>query len=125
MSERQADRIFLEGLQFHGHVGVHDFEKANGQPFVLDVVLFCRQLLACDSDRLDETIDYGGAFERIRHIVETADCDLIEKLAGLVASDLLDRFELVRAVEVTVRKPQAPIRGSFSAVGVSIRRERS
>jgi dihydroneopterin aldolase len=50
---------------------------------------------------------------------------LIEKLAGLIAADLLATYELACAVEVTVRKPQAPINGQIRAVGVTIRRERS
>jgi dihydroneopterin aldolase len=119
------DRIFLEGMEFHGYIGVHALEKMHGQPFVLDVALFCPCLEACESDRLVDTIDYGEVFARVRTQVETAECDLIEKLAGLIAADLLATYELACAVEVTVRKPQAPINGQIRAVGVTIRRERS
>ena len=37
---------------------------------------------------------------------------------------LLSDFEKIKAVEVTVRKPDAPIRADFGYVAVSIRRER-
>lgn len=122
---QSQDLIFLEGMEFHGYTGVHASEKTHGQPFVLDVVLFCSCLEACESDRLADTIDYGEVFARVRTQVETAECNLIEKLAGLIAADLLETYELACAVEVTVRKPQAPISGRFRAVGVTIRRERS
>lgn len=125
MSDLRYDQIRLEGMEFHGHVGVHSFEKMDGQPFILDVVLFCRHLQACESDHLEDTVDYGDVFTHVARIVETADYDLIEKLAGEVAAVLLEKFDLADAVEVTVRKPKAPIQGRFSAVGVNIRRERS
>ena len=117
------DRIFLEGMEFHGYIGVHALEKMHGQPFVLDVALFCPCLEACESDRLVDTIDYGEVFARVRTQVETAEFD--RKTGRPDAADLLATYELACAVEVTVRKPQAPINGQIRAVGVTIRRERS
>ena len=119
------DRILMEGMVFHSHVGVLESEKRNGQPFQIDAVLYCRQLAACASDRLDQTVNYGQAFNLIRLLVESARYDLIESLANQIALALLDRFDLVQAVEITVRKPQAPIDGCFSAMGIRIYRERS
>lgn len=122
---KNYDRILLEGLVFEGFVGVHDFEKKNGQPFQIDLELVCPRLAACDTDRLDQTIDYGKAYELIGSIVRSASCDLIERLAGMIAAAILDSFPLAAAVDVTVRKPQAPITGQFSAMGIRIYRERT
>lgn len=119
------DHILMQGMVFHGYVGVLEFEKQNGQPFEIDVTLFCRQLDAVLSDQLVQTINYGEAYALIRQIVESARCDLIERLAGMIAAALLDRFDLAQAAKITVRKPQAPIDGCFTAMGVSIYRERS
>lgn len=119
-----GDKIIMEGMVFHGHVGVLDFEKANGQSFVLDITFYCRQIDACSTDRLDQTVDYSQAYELARSIVEQADCDLIERLAGILAEAMLKNFPLALAVEITVRKPQAPIQGEFKAMGVQIIRER-
>lgn len=118
------DRILLEGMIFHGFVGVNQFEKEQGQPFQIDVELHCPRLLACETDRLDQTVDYGQAFELIRTIVQNTRCDLIERLAGMIADRLLESYPLVMAVDVAVRKPEAPVNGQFSAMGVRIFRER-
>ena len=122
--EKWSDRILLEGMVFHGHVGVNEFEKKNGQPFRIDIELFFSALQACETDRLDQTIDYSQVYKLIGLIVHNAHCDLIERLAGLIAESLFASYPLVMAADVTVRKPEAPIDGEFSAMGVRIYRER-
>jgi dihydroneopterin aldolase len=121
----KRDRIIMQGMVFYGYVGMLDFEKKNGQPFEVDAVLLCHELPACKSDRLDQTIDYSEAYAIIRQIVETANCSLIENLAEKIAVSLLDRLSLAEAVDISVRKPQAPIDGQFTAMGIRIFRERS
>jgi dihydroneopterin aldolase len=118
------DRILLEGMRFFARVGVLDDEKRQGQEFRVDLVLEFLRIPACDDDRLDHTVDYGLVFETVRRVVETARFDLVERLAGAVAAAVLAEHGEVLAVVVTVRKPHAPVRGRFDAMGVSIRRER-
>jgi dihydroneopterin aldolase len=123
MNEKH-DCILLEGMLFQGYVGINDFEKINGQPFQVDIQLFCEKLLACETDRLEQTVDYGKVFDLVASTVEQARFDLIERLAGKIAEDVLSAFPLVHAADVTVRKPKAPVKGDFSAMGVHIFRER-
>ena len=125
MTVNKQDQIIMKGMLFHSHVGVLDFEKENGQTFEIDVILYSDRLAACESDNLAQTIDYGKAYEIIRQIMASARYDLIERLAGAIAEALLCAFNLAFAVELTVRKPQAPIKGRFSFMGVRIYRERS
>ena len=120
----QQDQIILSHMIFHSHVGVLDFEKANGQDFDLDVTLYCRRIKATETDDLSETVDYGQVYQLVRTITEKARFDLIERLAGAVADAVLQSFMLVDAIEVLVRKPSAPIDGQFAYMGVRIYRER-
>ncbi len=124
LDPRAHDRILLEGMRFFGRTGVLDAEKREGQDFVVDLVLEFLRIPACDDDRLDRTVDYGLVFETVRRVVETSGFDLVERLAGEVAARVLAEYPSVLAVDVTVRKPHAPIRGRFASMGVSIRRER-
>ena len=124
MPKDLTDQIIMKDLVFHSHVGVHPQEKAEGQRYELDVVFHCRQLEATGSDLLAQTIDYGQAYRLIKPLVEEATFALIEKLAGSVADLLLRQFPLAEAVTVTVRKPQAPVPGTFAYMGVQIHRTR-
>lgn len=125
MKPVRTDQILLNGMVFHSHVGVFPEEKQKGQAFILDVVLHCERLPATGTDILAQTIDYGQAYALIKEIVEQARYNLIERLAGAVADSLLHSFRIAVAVDVTVRKPQAPVDGVFDYMGVRIFRERS
>lgn len=118
-----SDRILLAGVEGIGHHGVLAFEKADGQPFVVDIVLELDLSRAGRTDSLDDTVSYAAIATDVMARITGPSFDLIERLAGVIAADVLDR-PLVDAVEVTVHKPQAPVGQPFTDVAVHVRRER-
>jgi dihydroneopterin aldolase len=119
----RPDLITLTGVTATGHHGVLDFERRDGQPFVVDAVLHTDFGAAADTDELAATTSYAEVAERIVAIVEGEPVDLIETLAVRLAEGILAEFP-VDAVELTVHKPQAPIRVPFGDVSVTVFRER-
>jgi dihydroneopterin aldolase len=119
------DRILMQGMSFYSYTGVLASEKTNGQIFLVDVELEMLPILACETDRLTDTVNYAEAYEIIRKIFERESFDLVERLCGVIVQRLLQAFSLVNGVIVTVRKPQAPIIGQFEAMGVRIHRQRN
>ncbi|MGF3056126.1 dihydroneopterin aldolase [Microbacterium sp. YY-01] len=117
------DQITLTGLRVRGHHGVFDFEREQGQDFVVDVTLHVDARIAAHSDNLADTVDYGQLAESIAAIIEGEPVDLIETLAERIAMAALAPFG-VHAVDVTVHKPQAPIARTFHDVSVTIHRQR-
>ncbi len=118
-----TDRIALRGLRAVGHHGVYAEERANGQPFVVDVVLEVDTRAAAASDDVTDTVHYGELAVRVVAVVEGEPVNLIETLAQRIADVCLDD-DRVAAVEVTVHKPEAPVGVEFSDVAVSIVRRR-
>lgn len=118
-----SDRIELRGLRVRGHHGVFDHERRDGQDFVVDLVVWLDLAPAAASDDLADTLHYGELAQRVAAIVGGDPCDLIETVAGRVADDVLGDAR-VRAVEVTVHKPQAPIPLDFADVAVVLHRAR-
>ena len=115
------DRLSLLGMRFEARHGVHDWEKETPQPFEVDLVLHADLSDAAATDRVDATVDYGPLFELVRGVVEGRPHDLIEALAGEIASaSLAATPSTVVAVEVRVRKPKAPIDGAFDTVEVAL-----
>ena len=119
----RPDLITLTGVTATGHHGVLDFERRDGQPFVVDAVLHTDFSAAAGSDELARTTSYAEVAERIVAVVEGEPVDLIETLAVRLAETLLGEFP-VDAVELTVHKPQAPIGVPFGDVSVTVFRER-
>ncbi|MGH3703882.1 MAG: dihydroneopterin aldolase [Agromyces sp.] len=120
----RGDRITLTGLRVRAHHGVFDFERAEGQEFVIDVSVAVDLAAAAASDELDRTVHYGELAEAVVAAVERDPVDLIETVAERVAAVALG-FAAVDAVEVTVHKPQAPITVPFGDVAVTIVRGRA
>jgi FolB domain-containing protein len=117
------DRLAVRGLTLRGHHGVFDFERRDGQDFVIDLVLGLDTAPAAASDDLHDTVDYGTLVEQVRTAVENDPVDLIETLAQRVADVCLTHAE-VQTVEVTVHKPHAPIQATFEDVALTIHRSR-
>jgi dihydroneopterin aldolase / 2-amino-4-hydroxy-6-hydroxymethyldihydropteridine diphosphokinase len=118
-----TDRIVLQGISARGFHGVLDFEKADGQDFVVDVTLEVDLRRAGRSDLLAHTVNYAEVAADIVDLIAGPSLDLIEALAEQIAATALRR-PLVQAVEVTVHKPQAPVGVPFADVQVRIKRHR-
>lgn len=117
------DLIQLSGLKVRGHHGVFDFERREGQDFVVDVALEVDTRAAAASDDLRDTIHYGELAEGLAAVIGGEPVDLLETLVARLAEVCLADSR-VAAATVTVHKPQAPIPLEFDDVAVTIRRER-
>ena len=118
------DRITLTGVRVRAHHGVFDFERAEGQEFVIDVAVAVDLAAAASVDDLERTVHYGELAEAVVAAVERDPVDLIETVAERIAAVALG-FPAVEEVEVTVHKPQAPITVPFTDVSVTIVRGRA
>ncbi|CAM3314578.1 dihydroneopterin aldolase [Nocardioides dubius] len=119
-----TDELSIVGVECYGHHGVFEFERREGQIFVVDLTLGLDTRPAAASDDLADTVDYGTLVAAVKAAVENDPVDLIEKVAQRVADVcLLDpRVEWTR---VTLHKPDAPIDATFSDVALTITRKRT
>lgn len=113
------DRIVLTGLEVFAHHGVFDFERQNGQRFIIDAEVSVDLRAAASGDALERTVHYGELAEAIAAAVERDPVDLIETVAERVAGVALG-FAGVRRATVTVHKPDAPIAAAFADVAVTV-----
>lgn len=116
-----TDRIVLEGVTAHGNHGVLELEKREGQTFIVDVTMEVDLSAAGRSDDLSETVNYAEVAAGVVARIAGPSFDLIERLAELIADDVL-RNERVESVEVVVHKPEAPVGFPFTDVQVRITR---
>lgn len=118
-----SDRITLKGVSARGFHGVLDFEKRDGQTFVVDVEMEVDLAPAGTSDDLVDTVNYAEVATDVVALIEGESLDLIEALADRIAAKVLTR-PLVESVVVTVHKPQAPVGHPFTDVAVTVERLR-
>ena len=79
---QSPDRLAVTGIEAFGHHGVFDFERRDGQVFVVDLVLGLDTRAAARSDDLQDTVDYGSLVARVKTAIESDPVDLIETLAA-------------------------------------------
>lgn len=119
------DTIKLENLIIFAHHGVFDEEQTLGQKFLVSVELgLCTQEAAMRGD-LKKTVDYGALAQGITDLFQSTKYTLIETCAEEVAQCILNHNPNVNWVQLTVKKPWAPIGLPLDMVEVSIYRERS
>lgn len=118
-----GDEIALIGLRAFAHHGVFDFERENGQEFVVDVRVTVDLAAAAASDDLERTIHYGVLAEQVVAAVESSPVDLIETVAQRIV-DVVFGHRAAESVSVTVHKPSAPITVPFTDVTVTLNRKR-
>ena len=112
MKEREnmtPDRIIIKGLEIFAHHGVLPEEKRDGQYFYLDIELSVDLSAASVSDELGDTINYDEVCRIAGDVMTASVYDLIEKAAGEVCTALLKAFPTVGQVDLTLRKPSAPV----------------
>jgi dihydroneopterin aldolase len=120
-----TDRIFITGLTLHAYHGVMAHEAKVGQSFSIDMTLDIDLSAAARSDKVMDTVSYDKVVEVASDAFSSQRFRLIEAAAGKVADAILAAFPRVRAIEVTIHKPHAPIAATFSDVGVTISRKRN
>ena len=118
------DKIIINGLEIFARHGVNPEEKILGQKFILDITAYTDLKKAGQTDDLNDTVSYAKILKTARNVFTAKDYDLLERAAHAVAQELFAAFPAINALDITVKKPAAPINAVFSWVGVEIHRER-
>jgi dihydroneopterin aldolase len=120
-----VDRIAVRNLALFAYHGVFEGEAEIGQRFYLDVVVEADLAPASASDAVDKTVDYAALVAVVSAAFAEKRQKLLETLAERVANRIFEKFPIVSAAEVTIRKPSAPIEAVFDCVEIQIRRQRN
>lgn len=116
------DEIRIDNLEVYAYHGVFPEENEKGQPFFVNMVLYCDTREAGKKDELTLSTHYGEVCHLVTKWMQEHTCKLIETVAEGVAEEVLKAFPLIQAVDVEIRKPQAPIGLPFESVSVKIHR---
>lgn len=118
------DCVSIKNLKIFAYHGVLPEEKRSGQYFYLDIDLYGDYLMACLLDSLEEAVNYDDVCNCAYKAMTGQTYDLIERAAQVVCDSILREFEKVSEVEVTLKKPHAPVKCDIEYAAVTIRRGR-
>lgn len=116
--------IEVEGLELFAHHGLLEEERKNGQVFLIDLRLELADCPACESDDINETVDYAAVVDRVEAVATGNRFFLLERLAEAIAADVLERFAGVDRVRVQLAKASPPLPQKLSRLSVAVERRR-
>lgn len=119
------DKIIIKGLKIYAFHGVNKEEKDQGQNFIVDAVLYVDLSKAGNTDKVSDTVSYAKVTKTIIKTVNEKSYDLLEKVATRIIQQIFDEFLSVKKVDVTVKKPEAPINADFDYMAVNICKDRN
>ena len=122
-TSRTTDELSVTGIECFAHHGVFDFERRDGQVFLVDLVLGFDTRAAAASDDLADTVNYGSLALDVKAAVERDPVDLVETVVQRIA-DVCLADRRVEWARVTLHKPDAPIDATYSDVALTITRTR-
>ena len=114
------DTIFLEQVAVQTTLGVPEWERLKPQTILLDIEIGYDLSKSCQSDAIEDTIDYGLVVNRIRETLKENSFKLVEALAEHVCKLILKEFK-AESVKIKVAKPA--ILPGLKALGVIIKRQ--
>lgn len=117
------DNIIIEDLKIYAHHGVFDFEKKNGQYFYVSAVLYVESDVAGNTDKIQNTVNYAEVCELINDCMRSNTFNLIEAAAEYTSCMILRTFDMVREIELEIKKPDAPVEFVFKNISVRICRK--
>ena len=98
------DIIFLEQVKVQTRLGVPEWERTLPQTVILDIEIGYDFSKACQTDAIEDTIDYGLVAARIRETLAEHSFKLVEALGEHVCQLILKEFG-TPWVKVKVGKP--------------------
>lgn len=118
------DKIIVKDLELFCYHGVNAEEKRDGQLFVFDIEAFLTLSVPCKTDNVDDTVSYAKIIKTVRRVAQSEKNDLLERVCQRVADSLFEEFDMISALKITLKKPNAPIKAKFGYVAVEIERSR-
>jgi len=115
--------ISLEGLEFFAYHGVHEFEKEQGNSFIVDIEVEVDVTEAEQNDELSGTIDY----EQLFNVVSTEmgiRSKLLEHVSSRICDSILKNWEQIQHVKVRIGKMNPPIGAVCKMSGVTVNRSK-
>ena len=113
------DIIFLHDFKAKTLIGIYPWERKVPQPIQLDLEIALPTSRACQSDNIEDALDYALIIERINKILTEQHFSLLEALAEHIAQTILKEF---RSPWVKVSIAKLGIIRGVKKLGVCIER---
>ena len=121
MGSKELDKLHIRDLMIRCIIGLNDWEREKKQDILINITLYADLSAPCQSDQVEDTVNYKAVKQKVVDMVEASSCMLVENLAQRIADICLENPKVQKA-RVMIDKTGA-LRYARS-VAVEIVRER-
>ena len=114
------DIIFLHDFKAKTLIGIYPWERKVPQTIQLDLEIALPTSRACQSDNIEDALNYALIIERINNILKENNFFLLEALAEHIAQTILTEF---KSPWVKVRVAKLGIIRGVKRLGICIERK--
>jgi len=114
--------VALEGVELEAYHGLYDFEKKNGNIFIVDLRVKT-QIDPTSVDSIHQTVNYERLYEIVEEEMKIP-ADLLEEVATRIGRKVLNSSIVVSGVEVSLAKQNPPIKGKCKTAKITVRLKR-
>ena len=111
--------IFLDKVRLYAFHGVAEQERRVGGWFTVSVCLHYNICKALETDNVADTVSYADLFEVVKQEMAIPS-QLLEHVAGRIASVILRQFTEAESVKVKVVKENPPMGACCDGAGVEL-----
>ena len=108
----KGSSISLNDIKFHSKIGLYDFEKQEGNDFIVNISVQVDDLRY--DDKISSTVDYGNIFDIINTEMGK-ECNLIETVAHKISSRIHSEIKSVNNCKLEIIKVKPPIEGDVGS----------
>lgn len=119
------NEIQIKEIKFRANHGVFDFEKEQGQEFILSLRIRTNFEETLFEDNLKNTIHYGIISEEAVEFLQENTFDLIETAAYRCSDMLFKKYNDINFLELSIAKPKAPVELDFKNILVNVKLKRN
>ena len=120
---RGLRRVFIRGLVLPARIGIHDHERAQAQPVIINVDASVEEAIKgpenTSTGTIADVVCYETLTKQIKEVLAGGHTDLVEVLAEEIADRLLADARIIR-LRIRLEKPEAI--AEAAGVGVEIER---
>ena len=116
--------IELDTMRFWAHHGCLESERNDGNLFLVDFRGELDLRVAAESDRLEDTVNYGKIYGLVKTEMDIPS-DLLEHVAGRIIRSIAGKFPQFTGFSIRISKRRPPVGGAvqWSRVTLSYNRK--
>ena len=109
-------------MKFHAYHGCFDFEKRDGNTFLVSVEMDLDTDISGKTDNLEDTLNYQEVYDVAKREMEIPS-NLLEHVGQRILDTLINEFPKLKSVKVKLSKLNPPLGGEVENVSIEIEKK--